>query len=72
MVPRFFVAAGEGFEPSQTESELPEYVNYGVFPCVLWLCRFYLKKNKNLKKELFFAASDRKYMPLIWYDILTI
>jgi len=25
-----------------------------------------------MKKELFFAASDRKYMPLIWYDILTI
>ena len=21
-----------------------------------------------MKKELFFAASDRKYMPLIWYD----
>ena len=34
----FSLAAEEGFEPSQTESELPEYVNYGVFPCVFWLC----------------------------------
>ena len=32
------LAAEEGFEPSQTESELPEYVNCGVFLCVFWLC----------------------------------
>lgn len=32
------LAAEEGFEPSQTESELPEYINHGVFSCVFWLC----------------------------------
>ena len=51
----FSLAAEEGFEPSQTESELPKCVNYGVFLCAFWLCQFHFKKNKNSSEGLFFV-----------------